>query len=154
MVQGSGPVLGQDFRGACRFGGQLPVGDSSQLMANVDTPDFYSGKGPGTDCWRQGVGETVPIKRWTCLEWLFDGTAPAAVGMRFWLDGRALGSLTVESGRAEECVHQDAASYVLPSPDFAARLDLGWESYSADAAPRTLWIDDVALGTERVGCAL
>lgn len=42
MLQGSGPVLGQDYRGACRFGGQLPVGNNgSQLMSNYDTPDFY-----------------------------------------------------------------------------------------------------------------
>lgn len=41
MVQGSGLVIGQDYRGACRFGGQLPVNGGSQLMSNFDTPDFY-----------------------------------------------------------------------------------------------------------------
>lgn len=152
MVQGSGPVIGHTYRGACRFGGQLPVGNGSQLMANFDTPDFYGGVGPGTDCWKQGDGAVVPERQWTCLEWRFDGSAPARVGMAFWLDGREVEPLTVVDGKAAECVHQDAAAYVLPSPDFAARLDVGWESYNADAAPRTLWIDDVALGTERVGC--
>lgn len=182
MVQGSGLVIGQDYHGACRFGGQLPTANGSQLMANYDTvsrdvcvigfsvipqhsqhgdsliapqttqPDFYGSKGPGTDCWRQGDGATVPVKAWTCLEWGFDGSAPAAVGMRFWLDGRPVDSLTVAGGRTDACVHQDGATYVLPSPDFGARLDVGWESYNADRAPRTLWVDDVALGTERVGC--
>lgn len=94
----------------------------------------------------------VPMGQWTCLEWLFDGSAPGAVGLQFWLDGAAVDALTVAGGKAEECVHQDGATYVLPSPDFAARLDIGWESYNADGKPRTVWVDDVALGTERVGC--
>lgn len=179
MVQGSGLVIGQDYRGACRFGGQLPVKGGSQLMSNFDTPDFYGvrfdeyvvgistqfstrnvtptpeshkqGKGPGTDCWRQGEGSVVPVQKWSCLEWLFDGSAPAGVGMQFWLDGAGIDALTIAGGKADACVHQEAG-YVLPSPDFGARLDIGWESYNADAKPRTLWVDDVKLGTERVGC--
>lgn len=152
MVQGSGLVVNQVYRAVCRFGGQLPAANGSQLMSNYDTPDFYDGHGPGTDCWRQGAGATVPVGKWTCLEWLFDGSAPAEVGMAFWLGGQPVEALTVEGGRAEECVHQDGRTYTLPSPDFATRLDLGWESYNADKQARTLWIDDVRLGTERVGC--
>lgn len=94
----------------------------------------------------------VPVGEWSCLEWHFDGSTPGAVGLLFWLDGGEVEALTVDGGRFEECVHQDGATYVLPSPDFAARLDVGWESYNADAKARTVWIDDVALALERVGC--
>ena len=37
------------------------------------------------------------------------------------------------------------------APRFA-RMNLGFESYQADSAPRVLWIDDVVLDGQRIGC--
>ena len=68
--------------------------------------------------------------------------------MRFWLDASPLTDLTM-SGTGQGCVHQPA-TFTWLAPQFK-RIDLGWESYQADAA-RTMWIDDVALGVERLGC--
>jgi len=115
----------------------------SQMMANYETPDSYSGTGPKSDCWKHSTKIVVPEGRWACAEWQFDGTSNT---MRFWLDGAAVDSLTV-MGSGEGC---GTATPVWTAPNFE-RMDLGWESYQQDTA-RTIWIDDVALSKTRIGC--
>ena len=39
----------------------------------------------------------------------------------------------------------------LAPPAFTT-LHLGWESYQTSSNDRNLWVDDVAVATERVGC--
>ncbi len=153
FIDGMGKVPGQSYDAIYRYGGQLPITDSggafvgSQLMANYDTPDSYGSPpvGPSSDCWLHADKEVVPVGKWSCAEWEFDGPNNS---MHFWLDGKALADLTM-SGTGQGCVHQDA-SFEWLAPTFS-RIDLGWESYQADDA-RTMWIDDVALGTERLHC--
>jgi hypothetical protein len=145
MIQGSGVIPGQSYHAQYRYGGQLPIAAGSQLMANYDTPDSYSGTGPSSDCWFHANGIVVPVAAWSCVEWQFDG---AANTMRLWLDGQPIDSLTVP-GVGQGCVHQPS-SYPWTSPTFD-RLSLGWESYQTDD-PRTFWIDDVVVSTTRIGC--
>lgn len=145
FVDGYGLVPGKNYHAAYRYGGQHPVSGGSQLMANYDTPDSYSSIGPSSDCWQHASGRVVPVGRWACAEWRFDG---AANGMRFWLDGQELTDLAV-SGTGQGCVNQ-SATFPWTAPTFE-RIDVGWESYQADQA-RTLWIDDLAIGTQRIGC--
>jgi hypothetical protein len=145
IIQGSGLVPGQSYRAQYRYGGQLPIAAGSQLMANYETPDSYAGTGPSSDCWVHSAGKVVPVGVWSCVEWQFDG---ATNTMRLWLDGAPVDSLTV-SGVGQGCVNQPA-DYPWTAPAFD-RLDLGWESYQADA-PRTFWIDDVVVSTTRIGC--
>ena len=87
----------------------------------------------------------VPVGTWACVEWQFDGPNNQ---MRLWLDGAPVDSLTV-SGVGQGCVNQPA-NYTWTAPTFAD-LELGWESYQQDDA-RTIWIDDVAIGTARLNC--
>lgn len=160
FVQGSGLVqdsrANESYVADYRFGGQLALEAGSQLMANLDTPGFYGGHGPGTDCWMQGRGAVMPAGRWVCAEFAFTGEDTEHVGMRLWLDGAEVQSVTVEpteDWRGEACVHQEAASYAWPAPKQGfERLDLGWESYNKDEEKRDMWIRDVALGQTRVGC--
>jgi len=145
MIQGSGVVPGQSYRAQYRYGGQHPIAAGNQLMANYETPGWYKGVGPGSDCWFHSDKQVVPVGRWACAEWQFDG---ATSTMRFWLDGQPVDSLTV-SGVGQGCVNQPA-TFPWTAPVFD-RLDLGWESYQADD-PRTFWVDDVAISTTRIGC--
>jgi hypothetical protein len=150
FIQSTGTVMGQTYRAQYRYGGQHPVTMAgsfvgNQLMANYDTPDSYSGNGPSSDCWHHANRKVVPVGRWACAEWQFDGPNNT---MRFWLDGQALDDLTV-MGRGQGCVHQPA-TYQWTAPNFA-NLEIGWESYQNDMA-RTLYIDDVVIHTRRVGC--
>jgi hypothetical protein len=150
FIQGGGLVPGQSYHALYRYGGQLPVSDGgaffgSQLMANYDTPDSYNGTGPSSDCWNHAKGTVVPVGRWACVEWQFDGPNNA---MHFWLDGTPIDSLTV-AGQGQGCVHQPQ-TFTWTAPDFST-LELGWESYQNDT-DRTLYLDDVVIATDRVGC--
>jgi polysaccharide lyase-like protein len=151
FIDATGTVPGQDYSATYRYGGQLPITDGatvgSQLMANYDTTDFYGTppRGPQTDCYQHADEKVVPVGRWACAQWFFDG--PNAQ-MRFWLDGQELTDLHVD-GTGEGCVAQDPA-YTWTAPTFT-RLDVGWESYQADEA-RSIWIDDVVLSSTAVSC--
>ncbi len=151
FIDGEGLVPGTTYHAVERYGGQVPIAGpdggflGNELMASYDTPDSYNGVGPSSDCYQHSQGTIVPVGVWACAEWEFDGVDNT---MRFWLNGEAQDDLTVaQSG--EGCTQQPTG-YVWAAPQFA-RIDLGWEAYQADDA-RTLWLDDVAVGTERLGC--
>jgi hypothetical protein len=150
FLEGSGLIAGQNYHALYRYGGQHPVMNGStfvgsQMMANYETPDSYGGTGPSSDCWKHANKVVIPVGKWSCAEWQFDGTTNT---MRFWLDGAAVDTLTV-TGTGEGCVNQPS-NYVWAAPTFD-RMDLGWESYQQDDA-RTIWIDDVVLSKTKVGC--
>jgi hypothetical protein len=152
FIEGDGLVPGQSYHALYRYGGQQPVTADggfvgSQLMANYDTPDSYSQPkvGPSSDCWNHAKGTVIPVGRWACVEWQFDGPNNT---MRFWLDGAPVDSLTVVD-KGQGCVNQPA-TFPWTAPSFAS-LELGWESYQMDVA-RTLYLDDIVIATERVGC--
>jgi hypothetical protein len=153
FIDGQGLVPGQGYHALYRYGGQHPITDAngtfvgSQLMANYDTPDSYQNPpvGPGSDCWLHSDKKVIPVAKWACAEWKFDGPASK---MQFWLDGVELPDLAM-NGTGQGCVNQ-GADFPWAAPSFE-RVDLGWESYQPDGA-RTIWIDDVAIGTERLGC--
>lgn len=152
FIDGQGKVPGQNYHALYRYGGQLPISNGadflgSQLMANYDTPDSYAtpAVGPSSDCWLHSDMKVVPVATWACAEWKFDGAANA---MQFWLNGEEITSLAMTT-TGQGCVNQPAA-FPWSAPTFD-RIDLGWESYQADDA-RTIWIDDVAIGTKQLGC--
>jgi hypothetical protein len=135
MIQGSGPLAGQDGVTAhYRYGGMW----QGKMMANYET------WGLATDCWHNT--ETVmPTGVWTCMEWRFDG---ATDEMRFWLDGVEVDALHV-LGQGMGCGGHDLDDQ-WSAPTFD-RLWLGWESYQEDD-PREAWIDDVIVDDEPIGC--
>lgn len=152
FLDGSGLVPGQSYHAVYRYGGQIPLMTNgtfagSQLMASYDTPDSYLTPpvGPSTDCYLHAKTEVVPVATWTCAEWELDTTHDT---MRYWENGVAFDDLTM-TGTGQGCTQQPA-TYVWLAPT-VERIDLGWESYQADAA-RTIWIDDVAIGAQRIGC--
>jgi hypothetical protein len=152
FIAGQGPVTGKGYSAIYRYGGQLPISENgafvgNQLMANYETPDAYQSPpvGPKTDCWNHSEKKVVPVGKWTCAEWKFDG---ATNSMEFWLDGAELHDMHV-TGTGQGCVSQPK-DYTWTAPSFE-QLSVGWESYQTDA-PRTIWIDDVAIGTQQIGC--
>jgi hypothetical protein len=130
-----------------RYGGQKPVAGGSQLMASYETPGFYSTPptGPDTDCHQDSAGVPMPVGRWACAEWHFDG---ATSEMQLWIDGADIAGLHV-IGKGTRCrTLADDAPWI---PPVFSRIDMGWESYQPDVE-RAIWIDDFVLGTERIGC--
>jgi hypothetical protein len=87
----------------------------------------------------------LPVDQWTCVEFAVDGTDGT---MQTWVNGTDVAGL-----------HADG----VPTPNIDSQwlrragwrpsltdLRLGWESYGEGSD--TLWFDDVALGTSRIGC--
>jgi hypothetical protein len=150
FIQSGGLIEGQNYHALYRYGGQQPIKNGTtfvgtQLMANYETPDSYGGTGPSSDCWNHSNAKVMPVAKWTCIEWQFDGPNDT---MRFWLDDAAIDTLTVQ-GKGQGCVHQDK-TFEWKAPRFD-NVQLGWESYQQDTE-RTLYIDDVVISTTRVGC--
>jgi hypothetical protein len=125
-----------------RMGGQNRV-----LMMNRESDDatLPSMSPAGT---AQSVALTAA--RWTCIETEID---QATRTVRTWVDGAAIAGLVEDGVPTAEI---DAAWLTqgqgpLWVPDVVdARF--GWESYAGQT--QTLWFDDVAIGSARIGCGL
>jgi hypothetical protein len=74
---------------------------------------------------------------WVCLEGLFDVTNKKIAA---WLDG-------VQVVKADSAADWHAASTY---PMALERVGFGWEAYGSVA--NTVYYDDIALGSERIGC--
>ncbi|MET8043742.1 cellulose-binding domain-containing protein [Micromonospora sp. NPDC005215] len=93
-----------------------------------------------------GVAQSVPLptNRWACLEFMVDGSAGQ---LRTWLDGTAIAGLTADGVPTHDI---DGQWYNRTWRPQLTDLKLGWESYGGGAD--TLWYDDVAVGSSRIGC--
>ncbi|GAA4451727.1 hypothetical protein GCM10023170_039560 [Phytohabitans houttuyneae] len=94
-----------------------------------------------------GVALSLPLatNRWTCVEFTVDG---AQGRLRTWVDGAEVAGL-VADGTPTQDIDRQWLSRANWRPNLTD-LRLGWESYGEGAD--TLWFDDVALSTTRVGC--
>lgn len=138
FIQGEGPSDGHDR--LYRYGGQQQGG--SGLMANFET-----NSGVSTDCYDHSA-TTMPTEQWTCVEWRF---AVATNEMELWLNGVNIEDIHI-TGQGEGCLGQDLQEQWLAPPAFQT-LSLGWERYQSAPNDRNLWLDDIVVSTERIGCA-
>jgi hypothetical protein len=104
---------------------------------------------PGYDCCMPCAGPGAPVAitlgQWTCLEWQFDG---AQNEMRLWADGVLIPELTVSGATtAGSCVGATFTGGVFD------QVSLGWAKVnSEDAGTMDMWLDDVSIDTQRIGC--
>jgi hypothetical protein len=138
FIQGEGPAADNSHNALYRYGGQHQNG--AQLMANYETTMI------STDCWDHS-SSVLPEAQWTCVEWRF---AVATNEMQFWLNGTELSDIHV-TGMGEGCVGNALGGQWIAPPAFTT-LYLGWEHYQQTMNPIDLWMDDVVVDTERVGC--
>lgn len=94
-----------------------------------------------------GVALSVPLptNQWTCVEFMVNGSAGT---MDTWVNGGQVAGLH-EDGTPTADVDQQWLSRTNWRPSLAD-FRLGWEAYGDGAD--TLWYDDVALGSSRIGC--
>jgi hypothetical protein len=109
--------------------------------------------------WPPGFPEDVQVSdtqlvldRWTCVEWLFDGKndadATQAALPRMWLDG-------TELAWPQHFTYSEPAGAPAPFRDKVGNftvIELGIVTWQEVPTPTSWWIDDVAIGTERIGC--
>jgi hypothetical protein len=138
FIQGEGRAADDTHNALYRYGGQHQNG--AQLMANYETTDI------ATDCWDHSAS-VLPEAQWTCVEWHF---TVATNDMQFWLNGTELTDIHV-TDRGEGCGGQALAGQWLAPPAFQT-LYLGWEHYQQTMNPIDLWMDDVVVDTQRIGC--
>ncbi len=139
FVQGEGEATTPSTHNRLyRYGGQQQGG--AGLMANFETTTIR------TDCWQHSQ-RTMPAATWACVEWRF---VVATNEMQFWLDGEEIDDLHVTL-RGEGCIADDLGGDWLAPPAFQS-LYLGWEHYQQPGNDIDLWVDAVAVSTERVGC--
>jgi hypothetical protein len=91
------------------------------------------------------LSRPLPTEQWTCVEFTVDGAAGTA---QTWVDGTDVPGLQVDGVPT-----RDIDSQWLNRPGWRPSLTdlrLGWESYGEGSD--TLWFDDVAVGSSRIGC--
>jgi len=111
-----------------RMGGQFGVLDWNRASDDSIMPDGS----PTSDAGSVAIGSNT----WYCIEFHLSRTTGQ---IETWVNGNAIASLTTPQTRW-------GSSYI-PNP---SNWGLGWESYGSD--PNTVWFDDIALGTSRLGC--
>ncbi|NJD05814.1 MAG: DUF1592 domain-containing protein, partial [Methylococcaceae bacterium] len=131
------------FKDQADGGKDLRMGGQSQiLMWNRESDDATLPElGP------TGISLSVAPKAgsWQCVEFGIDQTKGS---LQTWVDGTAVAALQVDATSTAEIDRSwlSRGAWTPSLKDFR----LGWESYGSDA--NTLWFDDVALGTQRIGC--
>ena len=138
MIQAQGRAAAGTHDAEYRYGGQHGTG---RLMANYETNNNVR-----TDCWDHSE-TVVPTGKWACAEWRF---AVATNEMQFWLDGTEVSDIHV-TDRGEGCGGNDLNGQWLAPPAFD-NLFLGWEHYQAWSGDIRIWLDAVAVSTQRLGC--
>lgn len=107
---------------------------------------------PGYPEWVLVSDRPLVLDGWACLEWLFEGGAapgrPDAADPRVWLDG-------AELTWAQHFVFAEPATTTRSAQekvtDFTL-LELGAYLYQGLPTATSWWIDDVAVGKQRIGC--
>jgi hypothetical protein len=132
-----GMVPGTTTRATYMYGGLAPGYLSAGYLA-IDSGNTLA------DCWKKSGGVTLPEQRWACVEWEFDG--PNAE-LHYWLDGKPIDGLTVVR-KGDGC---GAYQGIWQGPVWD-ELNLGWSHAQTSPIPVEMWLDDVVIARQRVGC--
>jgi hypothetical protein len=132
MEDANGPAPQNDLR----MGGQ-----NEALQWNRESDDATL---PAQSPAGVALSAPLPVDEWQCVEFQLD---PAGQ-LQTWLGGESVEGLIVDDTPTQDVDQQWMSGGAWsPSP---VDLRLGWESYGEGAD--TLWFDDIAVGTSRVGC--
>lgn len=134
-VSGEIRLSGQLQNGANHFG----VGTDNRVDAN-GTGDWTT-----SDNDPKGMAGAVPVQQWTCIEWLHKGDTNET---RFFWDGVEHPSLYTT-----QTMHGGTAANPYLLPQFTS-VWVGWQEYQTSSGPFELWVDEVAIDKDRIGCVL
>jgi hypothetical protein len=138
--------------------------DAADTMFGPENLDWYEvglGHGSYETIWHspqpptglpewEMIAETpVTLDQWYCQEFLFDGAnegGEEAALPRMWIDGSEIEfpEQHLYPGDAVKPVFNKASNFVL--------LEVGLIMYHPLDSTTNLWIDDLALGPQRIGC--
>jgi hypothetical protein len=81
---------------------------------------------------------------WTCAEWHVDNTAK---GYELYIDGMDVAGVKVVADKSVN------GSKDAELPASFMQMNIGWYNYQAGDGGFTVWIDDIAMNSTRIGCA-
>ncbi|HEX4339221.1 MAG TPA: hypothetical protein VH062_25110 [Polyangiaceae bacterium] len=144
-------ATGDNVSGEIRLSGQMQTG-INHFGVGTDNRTDANGTGDWTnsDNDPKGAPKTVPLNQWLCIEWLHDG---AKNETRFYWDDTEHPSLLTTSSQHGG----NKVPYILPN---FRRVWFGFQEYQAingtDGNPEQyeLWMDEIALDHDRIGCVL
>jgi hypothetical protein len=138
---------GTGVTGEIRVSGQMQNGKSLWGVGTDNRVD-PNGTGDWTNSDKDPNGKPVgvPTGQWMCIEWMHKGDTNET---RFWWDGVEHPSLytmpsTPHGGNPME-------PYILPQ---FTNVWLGWAEYQVTTEPFELWLDEIAIDKDRIGCVL
>ena len=136
---------GTGVSGEIRLSAQLQGGNN---LFGVGTD---SGSDPsGTGDWTNSDDDPsknpapVPLQKWVCVEWMHKGDTSET---RFYWDATEHPSLYTSSTQHGG----NSNAYLLPQ---FTDVWLGWQEYQGSSETFELWIDEIAIDKERIGCVL
>ncbi|MFT3835794.1 MAG: hypothetical protein QM723_02210 [Myxococcaceae bacterium] len=132
VVDGEIRVSGQLSNGKNLFG----VGTDNRSQATGTGDWTSSDKDPNN------MPRAVPLNEWECLEWLHDGQNNET---RFFWDDVEHPSLHTTSS----VNGGNGMPYLLPQ---FTDVWVGWQEYQTATEPFELWVDEVAIDSQRIGC--
>ena len=105
--------------------------------------------------WVLQSNTTIVVNNWTCVEWLFDtqnGTQAQAADPRIWQDGV---EVTFKPGFEYDLDNPpaDAPRPVTPKGSNFIGMEVGLTMYHTIDTKTNVYLDDLALGKQRVGCS-
>jgi polysaccharide lyase-like protein len=140
LLQGEGRSADDRYNAIYRLGVEQKRG--TQLMANYETTPPVT-----TDC-KQQSKRRLPVRRWACVEWHME---VASQEMEFWLDGKPVTHVARRAAADNACRGHDLGDEWRAPPKFDS-LYMGFERYADSANDQNLWMDDVVLSKNRIGC--
>lgn len=134
-------ATGTNVAGEIRVGGQFQNG-MNRFGVGTDNRGAT-----GTGDWTNSDGDppgAVPLKQWICVEWMHKGDTNET---RFYWDAKEHPSLYTSSTKHGG----NTNPYILPTFD---TLWIGWDEYQTTTEKFELFVDEIAIDKERIGCVL
>lgn len=131
--------------GEIRLSGQYQNGKN---LWGVGTDSGMNASGTGdwttNDNDPANAPRTIPIGEWMCVEWQHDSANDTT---RVWWDGVEHPSL------ATSATHHGGNTNPFAIPDITAAW-FGWQEYQTSTQEFELWIDELAIDSQRIGCVI
>jgi hypothetical protein len=138
---------GTQVTGEIRLSGQLQSG-ANRWGVGTDNRTDANGTGDWTNSDKDPNGKpaAVPTGQWMCIEWMHKGDTNET---RFWWDGVEHPSLYTQPSTP----HGGNPTQPFILPQFT-NVWLGWQEYQATTETFELWLDEIAIDKDRIGCVI
>jgi hypothetical protein len=138
-------ATGTNVPGEIRLSGQLQNGKNLFGVGTDNRTTNGTGDWTLSDKDPMNMPVAVPTKQWLCIEWLHKGDTNET---RFFWDAVEHPSLYTTSTKSGSTTGKP---YILPQ--FNA-LWVGWQEYQTTTEKFEMWVDEIAVDSQRIGCVL